>query len=168
MSSIGEAPRRGSHQAVIGIGDQRRRFTMGLMLRLSVAAGLLVFLAVGLSWGFVADHGTAQAVTVQPLTGVTERPIDNGQNVDCRATVATSRPRHVVARIAVPCGVTKGTATGAYLYADNTISFDDPPNRIGLWVTCMAIGAVAGLLSFAVCLVAGLVALRVLRWREDR
>ncbi|MGI8614262.1 MAG: hypothetical protein ACR2KL_10045 [Nocardioidaceae bacterium] len=168
MSSIGEAPRRRSHQSAVGIGDQRRRFTMRLVLRMSLAVGLLVFLAVGLSVGFASDHGTVHAVTVRPLTDVTETPIDSGANTDCRATVETTRPRHVVSRTQVPCGVTKGTPTDAYLYADNTISFDDPPNRVGVWVTCFAIGAVAGLLSFAVCLVAGLVVLWVLHWREDR
>lgn len=142
---------------------------MSLLLRLSVAVGVLTLLVVGLLVGLANDHGTVQPVTVVPLTNVAERPIDNGQNTDCRATVATSQPRHVVRRIEVPCGVTKGTVTtSAYLYADNTISFDDPQNRIGIWVTCLAIGAVTGLFAFALSMVAGMIAMRVIRWREER
>ncbi len=146
-----------------------RRFTIGVVLRIAMVVGLIVFVAVGLRAGFIADHGSSVAVQANPLTQVAEKSIDNGTNADCRATVAvTSGSRRVVQRIEVPCGVTKGRPFPAYLYADGTISYDSPGNRVGLWVVALVVGVVAGGLTFGLVLVIGLIALRAARWREDR
>lgn len=159
----------GSPGSRLGLTGEVRRFTVGVVLRVALAVGLIVFVAVGLRGGFIADHGSSVAVQADPLTQVAEKSIDHGTNADCRATVAAgSGSRRTVQRIEVPCGVTKGRPFPAYQYADGTISYDTPSNRVGLWVVAFVIGAVTGALAFGLLLLIGLIALRTVQWREDR
>jgi len=145
-----------------------RRWTPLRLLGLAGAVALLGAVAVTALLGWRADHGAATRVTGVAVSDVASRQVAGGSDTVCTATVQVRRPRFAEQRVAVPCGVTKGVPTPAWLYADGTISVDQPPPRYQLWGVAALVGLLAGLLGFAALAAAALVGLRIVRWRTER
>lgn len=144
-----------------------RRWTPQRLLGLAGAVGLFSAVAVTALLGWRADHGAATPVAATAVSDVASRQVAGGSDTVCTATVQVRRPRFAEQRVAVPCGVTKGVATPAWLYADGTISMDQPAPRYQLWGVAALVGLLAGLLGFAVLAVGALAGLRIVRWRTE-
>jgi hypothetical protein len=156
------------HSGIFGPELRTRRLSAQQMIAFAGAFSAALALVVGI-WQYVrTDHGSAVQVKAVAVTPVELQQTDNGFNSVCFATMAVTRPRAVRQRINVPCGVTPGQPTSAYLYADDFLSMLDPAPTWQLVITAVGAAAVVGFAAMLALTVLILLGLRLRHWLEDR
>ena len=168
MTAVTDEPPRFAHHGVFGPELRTRRLSPQQMIGMAAVLSGLLAVLVGVGQYQRADHGSAVEVMATAIGPVDLKQTEGGVNSICHATMRVTSPRSVTQRIDVPCGVTTGNPTGAFLYADDTLSMLDPPPTWQLIITAVGVAMVVGSSSFFALTVVILLGLRLRHWLEDR
>jgi len=147
---------------------KRRRWSPQQLVAGAAGIGLLVALLVGFAHFDKIYHGRAVPVQATATSPISLRQLNNGTDAICHATVQVTQPRRVTQRIVVPCGVTQGRPTPGSLYADGTITMEDPLPAWEIAGAAVGVGVFWGFITFIVLAGLVLLSLRVMHWLEDR
>ncbi|MDQ6875127.1 MAG: hypothetical protein M3042_08730 [Actinomycetota bacterium] len=157
-----------ARESPFGPGVRRRRWSPQQLVAGAAVVSLLVALIAGSTHFDKIYHGRAVPVQATAISPIALRQLNNGTDAICHATVRVTEPRRVTQRIVVPCGVSQGRPTGGSLYADGTITMDDPLPIWQVLAAAVGVGVFWGFLSVIVLSGLVLVSLRAMRWLEDR